>query len=215
MPAALPFVYQSRRVQWGYQSGPEPQLDGREIDEKSGRVLGGTSSINAMIFNRGNPMDYDGWAADGLNDWDYAHCLPYFKRMETFADGPNDWRGGYGPMQVSRSAAKHKLYDALLESGEQAGVGVTPDHNGYRQEGMHIAQASIHRGLRWSAHRAYVRPVARRPNLQVLRRTHVRRILVSGGRVAGVEIADRSGATMITADARWCSAPAPSAPRSC
>ena len=200
MPAALPFVYQSRRVQWGYQSGPEPQLDGREIDEKSGRVLGGTSSINAMIVNRGNPMDYDGWAADGLNDWDYAHCLPYFKRMETFADGPNDWRGGSGPMQVSRSAAKHKLYDALLESGEQSGVGVTSDHNGYRQEGMHLAQASIHRGLRWSAHRAYVRPVVSRPNLQVLRRTHVRRILVSGGRVAGVEIADRSGATMITAE---------------
>ena len=93
MPAALPFVYQSRRVQWGYLSGPEPELAGREIDEKSGRVLGGTSSINAMIFNRGNPLDYDGWATDGLVDWDYAHCLPYFKRMETFADGGDDWRG--------------------------------------------------------------------------------------------------------------------------
>ena len=106
MPAALPFVHQSNRVQWGYRSGPEPELDGREIDEKSGRVMGGTSSINAMIFNRGNPLDYDGWAVDGLVEWDYAHCLPYFKRMETFADGPDEWRGGSGPMQVSRSEAK-------------------------------------------------------------------------------------------------------------
>ena len=91
MPAALPFVYQSNRVQWGYRPGRTGA--GRPgIDEKSGRVMGGTSSINAMIFNRGNPLDYDGWAVDGLADWDYAHCLPYFKRMETFADGPDEWR---------------------------------------------------------------------------------------------------------------------------
>ena len=125
MPAALPFVYQSKRVQWGFRSGPEPELDGREIDEKSGRVMGGTSSINAMIFNRGNPLDYDGWAHDGLGvEWDYAHCLPYFKRMEMFADGPDEWLGGAGPMQVSRSEAKHRLYDALLESGEAVRLGV-------------------------------------------------------------------------------------------
>jgi choline dehydrogenase len=200
MPAALPFAYQSRRVQWGYQSGPEPELGGREIDEKSGRVLGGTSSINAMIFNRGNPLDYDGWAADGLPQWDYAHCLPYFKRMETFAEGPDAWRGGDGPMRVSRSQAKHKLYDALLSSGEQSGWGVTPDHNGRRQEGMHIAQASIHRGLRWSANRAYVRPAVRRPNLHVLSKTHVTRIVVADGTAVGVEVAD--GASTRRIDAR-------------
>jgi choline dehydrogenase len=199
MPAALPFVYQSKRVQWGYRSGPEPELDGREIDEKSGRVMGGTSSINAMIFNRGNPLDYDGWAVDGLVEWDYAHCLPYFKRMETFADGCDDWRGGSGPMQVSRSRAKHKLYDALLESGEQSGWGVTSDHNGYRQEGMHIAQASIHGGLRWSTNRAYVRPAVRRPNLHVLCKTHVTRILVADGTAVGIEVADGPGVTRISA----------------
>ena len=199
MPAALPFVYQNRRVQWGYQSGPEPELSGREIDEKSGRVLGGTSSINAMIFNRGNPLDYDGWAADGLVTWDYAHCLPYFKRMETFADGADDWRGGSGPMQVSRSQAKHKLYDALLASGEQSGRSVTSDHNGYRQEGMHIAQASIHRGLRWSTNRAYVRPAVRRPNLHVLSKTHVTRIHVADGAAVGIEVADGPGTARIRA----------------
>jgi choline dehydrogenase len=197
MPAALPFVYQSKRVQWGYQAGPEPELNGREIDEKTGRVLGGTSSINAMIFNRGNPLDYDGWAADGLTDWDYAHCLPYFKRMETFADGADDWRGGSGPMRVSRSQAKHRLYDALLESGEQSGWGVTSDHNGYRQEGMHIAQASIHRGLRWSTNRAFVRPAARRPNLHLLSRTHVRRIVTDHGSVVGIDVADGPGVRRI------------------
>jgi choline dehydrogenase len=199
VPAALPFVYQSKRVQWGYLSGPEPELGGREIDEKSGRVLGGTSSINAMIFNRGNPLDYDGWAAEGLHDWDYAHCLPYFKRMETFADGENDWRGGAGPLQVSRSTAKHKLYDALLESGEQSGWGVTSDHNGYRQEGMHIAQASIHRGLRWSANRAFLRPAVRRPNLHVLSRTHVRRIVVADRTAVGIEFADGTDTARIDA----------------
>jgi len=132
--------------------------------------MGGTSSINAMIFNRGNPLDYDGWAVDGLVEWDYVHCLPYFKRMETFADGPDEWRGGSGPMQVSRSEAKHRLYDALLESGEQSGWGVTSDHNGYRQEGMHIAQASIHRGLRRGAQLQRLH----RPNN---RRSHRRRRL--------------------------------------
>ena len=126
MPGALPFAYQSKRIGWGYQSGPEPHLGGKTIDEKAGKVIGGTSSINAMIFNRGNPMDYDGWADDGLADWDYAHCLPYFRKMETFSGGPDEWRGGDGPLHISRCQAGHKLYDAFLRSGEQAGFEVTP-----------------------------------------------------------------------------------------
>ncbi len=194
MPGALPFVYQNRRIQWGYQSGPEPQLAGKTIDEKSGRVLGGTSSINAMIYNRGNPMDYDGWAADGLTDWNYAHCLPYFRRMETFADGPDDWRGGDGPMRISRARADHRLYDAFLRSGEQAGFGITPDHNAYKQEGMHVAQSFIHNGVRWSAARAYLRPTMSRPNLHVLTRTLARRIVVDHGAAVAIEIT-RGGRT--------------------
>ena len=92
MPGALPFVYQNKRLGWGFQSGPELHLDGRTIDEKQGRVIGGTSSINAMIYNRGNPLDYEGWAHEGLPDWSYAHCLPYFRKMETFVDGEDEWR---------------------------------------------------------------------------------------------------------------------------
>lgn len=189
MPGALPFAYQNKRIQWGYQSGPEPHLDGKTIDEKAGRVLGGTSSINAMIFNRGNPMDYDGWAADGLIDWDYAHCLPYFKKMETFAGGADEWRGGSGPLRISRAEAKHKFYDAFLHAVEQAGHSITPDHNGYQQEGGHVAQSFIHDGVRWSAARAYLRPAAGRSNLAVLKRKLVTRILIENGAAVGVEVA--------------------------
>jgi choline dehydrogenase-like flavoprotein len=165
MPAALPFVYQSKKIGWGYLSGPEPHLGGRTIDEKMGRVIGGSSSINAMIYNRGNPMDYDGWAAAGLPKWDYAHCLPYFRKMETWALGASVWRGGDGPLQISRCRANHKLYDAFLRGGEQAGFALTPDHNGYKQEGPHVAQAFIYKGLRWSSARAYLSPAIGRVKL--------------------------------------------------
>ena len=200
MPGALPFAYQSKRIGWGYQSGPEPQLGGKTIDEKAGKVIGGTSSINAMIFNRGNPMDYDGWAADGLADWDYAHCLPYFRKMETFAGGADEWRGGDGPLRISRCQARHKLYDAFLRGGEQAGFAVTPDHNGFRQEGMHVAQSFIHDGLRWSSSRAYLRPAAKRPNLRVMARTLVTRVLFDNGAAIGIEVSDGRTRRTITCE---------------
>ena len=125
-------------------------------------------------------MDYDGWASEGLPDWDYAHCLPYFRLMETFADGPDDWRGG-APADVQWTVAAHKLDDAFLRGGEQAGFSVTPDHNGYRPEGLHVAQSFIDRGVRWSASRAYLRPALGRPNLKVLPRALAR----GGGRPPG------------------------------
>ena len=102
MPAAFPFVYQSQKIGWGYLSGPKPHLGGRTIDEKMGKVIGGSSSINAMIYPRGNPMDDDGGADDGLLHWDSAHCLPYFRKMETWAFGASVWRGGDGSLQISR-----------------------------------------------------------------------------------------------------------------
>lgn len=199
MPGALPFVYQNKGIQWGHMSGPEPELNGRLIDEKAGKVLGGTSSINAMIFNRGNPMDYDGWANDGLTEWDFAHVLPYFKKMETFVDGPDDWRGGEGPLKISRAKGEHKLYDALLAAGAEAGHETTPDHNGYRQEGMHIAQSFISDGVRWSATRAYLRPAAERDNLHVLKRTTVRRIVVENGEAIGIDAEHRGSSQRYTA----------------
>ncbi|WP_030621554.1 choline dehydrogenase [Streptomyces fulvoviolaceus] len=200
MPGGLPFVYQNRRIGWGYRSGPEPYLHGKLIDEKAGRIIGGSSSINAMIFNRGNPMDYEGWAADGLKDWDYARCLPYFRKMETFEDGPDEWRGGDGPLRISRARAAHQLYDAFLRGGEQAGFEVTPDHNGYRQEGLHIAQSFIHDGVRWSASRAYLRPAIHRPNLTVLPKALVTRILVEHGSAVGIELAGPDGPRRVTCE---------------
>jgi choline dehydrogenase len=192
MPAALPLAYQRRSIQWGYQSGPEPHLNGRSIDEKAGRIVGGSSSINAMIYNRGNPMDYDGWADQGLADWSYAHCLPYFRRMETFVDGPDDWRGGSGPMRIGRSRAEHKLFEVFLRSGEQAGLDITADHNGYRQEGLHVAQSFIHGGRRFSAVAGYLKPALQRPNLTLSTGTLVEKIIVEHDRATGV-VADADG----------------------
>jgi choline dehydrogenase len=200
MPGALPFVYQNTKIGWGYRSGPEPYLDGKTIDEKAGKVIGGTSSINAMIFNRGNPMDFDGWARDGLSDWDFAHVLPYFRKMESFADGPDDWRGGNGPIHVTRCQAAHPLFETFLRSGEQAGFPITADHNGYQQEGMHIAQANIDKGVRWSASRAYLRPAMDRPNLTLMAKTMVNRIIVRNGVAEGIEVEKRGSRRIISCD---------------
>ena len=190
MPGGLPFVYQNKRIGWGIRSGPEPYANAKTIDEKAGRVLGGSSSINAMIFNRGNPMDYEQWAEDGLTRWDFAHVLPYFRSMETFAEGANEWRGGDGPVHVTRAAAAHQFYDAFLRGGEQAGFAVTPDHNAYRQEGLHIAQSFIDFGVRWSSAKAYLRPASRRPNLTVLTRRVVTGIVVRDGEARGITITE-------------------------
>jgi choline dehydrogenase len=200
MPAALPFAYQSQRLGWGYQSGPEPYLDGRTIDEKRGRVIGGTSSINAMIYNRGNPLDFDGWAEAGLPEWDYAHCLPYFRKMETFSGGADEFRGGDGPMKISRCKAEHKLYDAFLRGGEQAGFSVTPDHNGYRQEGLHVAQSFIHNGLRWTSARGYLRPAQDRTNLQLKPNAQVTRLVIENGAAVGVEVVENGEKSVINCD---------------
>ena len=199
MPAALPFTYQNTGVQWGYQAGPEPHLDGRTIDEKTGKVVGGSSAINAMIFNRGNPLDYDGWAGLGLPDWSYAHVLPYFKKMETWEEGADDWRGGEGPLQVSRCRAEHPLFGTFLRAGEQAGFEVASDHNGYKQEGLHIAQAFVHRGIRWNAVRGYLRPALERPNLELLTGSLVEKVVVEGGRATGVVLSGPGGRRTIRA----------------
>ncbi|CUX48561.1 choline dehydrogenase [Agrobacterium tumefaciens str. Cherry 2E-2-2] len=197
MPAALPFAYQSKKLGWGYQSGPEPHLGGRIIDEKRGRVIGGSSSINAMLFNRGNPLDFDSWADAGLREWGYAHCLPYFRRMETFQEGADDWRGGEGPMQISRCNASHKLHDVFLRSGEQAGYSVTSDHNGFKQEGLHIAQAFIHKGSRWTPADGYLRPALSRGNLEVLSNASVQRVVIENGAAIGIEVIDGKGSRQI------------------
>ena len=188
MPAALAYPIGSRFYDWRYESEPEPFMDGRRVYHARGKVLGGSSSINGMIFQRGNPMDYEKWAQQpGMAGWDYAHCLPYFKRMETCLAGEDEWRGGDGPLELERGPATNPLFDAWLTAGEQAGFRRTDDVNGYRQEGFAPFDKNVRRGRRLSAARAYLHPVMKRPNLTVLTRAQANRIVFEGARAVGVE----------------------------
>ncbi|CAN5580163.1 choline dehydrogenase [soil metagenome] len=190
MPAALTFPIGSRFYDWKYESEPEPFMHGRCIYHARGKVLGGSSSINGMIFQRGNPLDYERWAAaPGMETWDYAHCLPYFKRMETClaADPDDGLRGHAGPLVLERGPATNPLFGAFFEAVQQAGHQLTEDVNGLRQEGFAPFDRNVHRGRRLSAARAYLHPVMGRPNLEVKTRSFVTRVLFEGTRAVGVE----------------------------
>jgi choline dehydrogenase len=195
MPAALTMVIGNRFYDWKYVSEPEPFMHGRRITQGRGKVLGGSSSINGMIFQRGNPMDYERWAADpGMSTWDYAHCLPYFKRMENCLAGGDEWRGAAGPLHLERGQAANPLFAAFFAAVQQAGYPLTQDVNGYQQEGFARFDRNIRRGRRWSAARAYLHPVKRRPNLTVRCFSLVHRVLFEGTRAVGVEYS-RAGVT--------------------
>jgi choline dehydrogenase len=195
MPAALTFPIGNRFYDWRYRSEPEPCMHGRRIHHARGRLLGGSSSINGMIFQRGNPMDYERWGAGpGMASWDYAHCLPYFKRMETCLAGADEFRGADGPLVLERGPAASPLFRAFFEAAQQAGYALTDDVNGYRQEGFAAFDRTIHRGRRLSAARAYLHPVMGRRNLTVVTRAFVTRVLFEGRRAVGVEYARGRGA---------------------
>src|SRR5687768_5485797 len=190
MPAALAFPIGSRFYDWKYESEPEPHMGGRRVYHARGKVLGGSSSINGMIFQRGNPMDYERWGADtGMETWDYAHCLPYFKRMENcLAAAPDDpFRGHDGPLVLERGPAKGPLFDAFFEAVQQAGYPLTDDVNGYRQEGFAKFDRNVHRGRRLSAARAYLHPVMHRKNLDVETLALVTGLRMEGNRCTGVD----------------------------
>jgi len=192
MPAALTFPIGSRFYDWKYESEPEPYLNNRRIYHARGKVLGGSSSINGMIFQRGNPLDYERWAADpGMETWDYAHCLPYFKRMENCLAAPGtpseEFRGTDGPLILERGPATSPLFQAFFQAVRQAGYHVTDDVNGYRQEGFAAFDRNIQNGRRLSAARAYLHPVMDRPNLKVVTGVQASCITFSGTRATGVQ----------------------------
>ncbi len=192
MPAALTIPIGNRFYDWKYESEPEPHMGGRKIYHARGKVLGGSSSINGMIFQRGNPMDYERWAGDpGMGEWDYAHCLPYFKRMETCLAGADEYRGGDGPLILERGPVTNPLFGAFFNAVQEAGYELTSDVNGYKQEGFAAFDRTLHRGRRLSAARAYLHPVMGRSNLEVRCRTFVSRILFEGQRAVGVELNER------------------------
>ena len=197
MPAALTFPIGSRFYDWKYESEHEPHMHGRRIYHARGKVLGGSSSINGQIFQRGNPLDYERWAADpGMETWAFANCLPYFKRMETALASPPDdpWRGHDGPLVVERGPATSPLFQAFFHAAQEAGYPLTDDVNGYRQEGFAPFDRNIHRGRRLSAARAYLHPILRsRSNLSVWTRRFVTRIVFDGTRATGVEVARSVG----------------------
>jgi choline dehydrogenase len=185
MPAALSFPIGNRFYDWKYESEPEPSMNGRRIYHARGKVLGGSSSINGMIFQRGNPLDYERW---GLEQWNYAHVLPYFKRMENCLAGADEWRGGDGPLRLERGPAAGPLFGAFFDAVQEAGYPLTDDVNGFRQEGFAKFDRNISGGRRWSAARAYLHPAMSRPNLEVRTRAFVERIVFEGTRAIGVQV---------------------------
>jgi choline dehydrogenase len=163
-------------------------MNNRRIYHARGKLLGGSSSINGMIFQRGNPLDYERWAADkGMETWDYAHCLPYFKRMENCLAGSDEFRGSDGPLVLERGPAESPLFKAFFAAVQQAGYPLTDDVNGYRQEGFARFDRNVHRGRRLSAARAYLHPIKNRPNLTIMTRALTTKILFDGKRATGVE----------------------------
>ena len=190
MPSAFAYPLAGTRYNWAYRTEPEPGMDGRRMSCPRGRVLGGSSSVNGLVYVRGHALDYDRWAeAQGLAHWSYAHCLPYFKKSETRLQGADEYRGGNGPLYVTTGAMHNPLYRAFVEAGVQAGYARTDDMNGYRQEGMGAMDRTSYRGRRWSAAMAYLRPARARPNLAVESGALVTRVLFEATRAIGVEYA--------------------------
>ena len=191
MPAALSYPMNMRRYDWGYTSEPEPHLNNRRLACPRGKVIGGSSSINGMVYVRGHALDYDHWAEAGADGWSYADVLPYFKRMETWHDGGHGgdrgWRGTDGPMHVSRGPRKNPLFEAFVAAGKQAGYEATNDYNGEKQEGFGPMEQTVWMGRRWSAANAYLRPARKTGNVRLLR-AHAQRVVIEDGHAVGVEV---------------------------
>ena len=202
MPAALSYPMNMARYDWGYRSEPEPHLGGRRMATPRGKVIGGSSSINGMIYVRGHAMDYDHWEESGARGWAYADVLPYFKRMENWDSGGQggdpDWRGKNGPLHVTRGPRKNPLFDVFVEAGRQAGYNVTGDYNGEAQEGFGPFDMTVHKGERWSAAKAYLRPALKRPNCKLVSGL-ARKVTFDGKRATGVEVQTPNGVVQVEA----------------
>jgi choline dehydrogenase len=200
MPSALSIPMNMARYNWGYESEPEPALGGRRINCPRGKVLGGSSSINGLVYIRGNALDFESWEEAGAAGWGYRHVLPYFKRAEGRAEGGDAYRGADGPLKTSYGKLSNPLYRAFIDAAVQAGYAATEDVNGYRQEGFGRMDMTVFRGRRWSAANAYLRPAMRRKNLFVVTDAAVSRVVFEGRRACGVQY--RQGRREILARAR-------------
>ncbi|MES2915191.1 MAG: choline dehydrogenase [Pseudomonadota bacterium] len=199
MPGALSYPMNMGIYDWGFATEPEPHLGGRVLATPRGKVIGGSSSINGMVYVRGHARDFDTWAEMGADGWAYADVLPYFKRMEQSHGGSGpEFRGVDGPLHVSRGSRENPLFDAFIEAGRQAGYPVTQDYNGQQQEGFGPFEATIHKGRRWSAANAYLKPAMAGGNVQIAR-GFARRVIMEGKRAVGVEVDTRAGRQVIRA----------------
>ncbi len=203
MPSALSIPMHMKRFDWGFRTEPEPGLAGRSIRQPRGKVIGGSSSINGMVFVRGNSGDFDDWERGGAENWGYRHVLPYFRRAEDCAYGSDGYRGSGGEQHVSNgNNMANPLYRAFIEAGRQAGYPLTEDYNGYQQEGFGRMDMSVRDGVRWSTANAYLKPSLGRANLRLEMHALTTRILFEGRRAVGVEYVDRSGRTRTARAAR-------------
>jgi choline dehydrogenase len=201
MPSALNIPLNSRRYNWGYQSEPEPHLNNRRINQPRGKVLGGSSSINGLVYVRGNALDFETWEDMGARGWAYRYVLPYFRRAETFLDGPDDYRGGEGPLATRRGVRTNPLYRAFVDAAVQAGYHASSDLNGYRQEGAGALDMTVNGGVRASAANAYLKPAMKRPNLRVVTGVLAEAVVLDGRRATGVRYR-RGGDTIVVNAAR-------------
>ncbi|MFZ1338800.1 MAG: choline dehydrogenase [Paracoccaceae bacterium] len=199
MPGALSYPMNMGIYDWGFQTEPEPHLGSRRMATPRGKVIGGSSSINGMVYVRGHARDFDRWAEMGADGWRYADVLPYFKRMEHSHGGQGaDWRGSDGPLHITRGPRSNPLFNAFIESGRQAGYPVTPDYNGQAQEGFGPMEATIWKGRRWSAANAYLKPALATGNVHITRGL-ARRVVMEDRRAVGVEVDTAAGRQVIRA----------------
>lgn len=196
MPAAARHNFTGGPRNWCFETEPEPHMEGRRIFQPRGKVLGGSSSLNGMVFVRGNAKDFDNWAAGGAEGWTYRDVLPYFKKLETYSRGGDAYRGGDGPIRIERLGDNHPIEQAFLDAAQQAGHARVPDYNGAEQEGISEFDANIDGGYRWGTARGCIAPARRRKNLTILTRAHATRIVIEKGRAVGVEYL-RGGTTHI------------------
>jgi len=187
MPSALSYPMNMKLYNWGFESDPEPGLGGRRLATPRGKVVGGSSSINGMVYVRGHARDFDSWEEMGARGWGFRHVLPYFKRQESCPDGEDGWRGTNGPLHIRRGPRSNPLYQAFVEAGRQAGYPVTEDYNGRQQEGFGPMEMTVHKGIRWSAANAYLRPALKGGKVKLITRAFAHRVILEGKRAVGVE----------------------------
>ncbi|MDH3633240.1 MAG: choline dehydrogenase [Gammaproteobacteria bacterium] len=200
MPTALSIPMNMAKYNWGYKSEPEPYLDNRRMDCPRGKVLGGSSSINGMVYVRGHAQDFDEWESQGAKDWGYRHCLPYFRKADNWAFGSDEYRSQDGPLAVCNgNNMQNPLYRAFIEAGEQAGYMKTADYNGRQQEGFGPMHMTVKDGVRWSTANAYLKPARERPNLEVITGALTQRIVRDGKRATGVEFIRAGGKQTLNA----------------